>query len=66
MHLFVIIIFIIIKSYNFTTALNLKFFTIVPYTEDKFYSRPGSHVAVHGGAIPIQQPPQVFDTLLII
>ncbi|XP_011312435.1 G protein pathway suppressor 2 isoform X1 [Fopius arisanus] len=28
------------------------------YSEDKFYLRPGSHVTVHGGAIPIQQPPQ--------
>ncbi|XP_014218539.1 G protein pathway suppressor 2 [Copidosoma floridanum] len=33
-----------------------------PYTEDKFYPRPGSHVAVHGGAIPIQQPPQGAKT----
>lgn len=30
------------------------------YAEDKFYLRPSSHVTVHGGAIPIQQPPQVF------
>lgn len=29
------------------------------YAEDKFYLRPGSHVTVHGGAMPIQQPPQV-------
>ena len=29
------------------------------YPEDKFYLRPASHVTVHGGAIPIQQPPQV-------
>ncbi|XP_044009581.1 LOW QUALITY PROTEIN: G protein pathway suppressor 2 [Aphidius gifuensis] len=28
------------------------------YVEDKYYLRPGSHIAVHGGAIPIQQPPQ--------
>lgn len=27
--------------------------------EDKFYLRPTNHVTVHGGAIPIQQPPQV-------
>ncbi|XP_063991838.1 G protein pathway suppressor 2 isoform X2 [Diachasmimorpha longicaudata] len=33
-----------------------------PYTEDKFYLRPGSHVTVHGGAIPIQQPPQGAKT----
>lgn len=30
---------------------------------DKYYSvapvRPASHVPIHGGAIPIQQPPQV-------
>lgn len=31
-----------------------------PYQDDKFYSRPANHVTVHGGAIPIQQPPQVF------
>lgn len=30
------------------------------YAEDKFYLRPSSHVTVHGGAIPIQQPPQVI------
>lgn len=29
------------------------------YGEDKFYLRPTNHVTVHGGAIPIQQPPQV-------
>ncbi|XP_034944766.1 G protein pathway suppressor 2 [Chelonus insularis] len=28
------------------------------YTEDKFYLRPGNHVTVHGGSIPIQQQPQ--------
>ncbi|KAK0089194.1 hypothetical protein PV325_008506 [Microctonus aethiopoides] len=33
-----------------------------PYAEDKFYLRPGSHVTVHGGAIPIQQPPQGAKT----
>ncbi|XP_046744425.1 G protein pathway suppressor 2 isoform X1 [Diprion similis] len=32
------------------------------YSEDKFYLRPGSHVTVHGGAIPIQQPPQGAKT----
>ncbi|CAL7951069.1 unnamed protein product [Xylocopa violacea] len=32
------------------------------YAEDKFYLRPGSHVTVHGGAIPIQQPPQGAKT----
>jgi hypothetical protein len=42
------------------TSIYLKCFQIAPYVEDKFYSRPGSHVAIHGGAIPIQQPPQVF------
>ncbi|XP_058808988.1 uncharacterized protein LOC131674371 [Phymastichus coffea] len=31
------------------------------YSEDKFYPRPGSHVAVHGGTIPIQ-PPQGAKT----
>lgn len=31
-----------------------------PYQDDKFYSRPANHVTVHGGAIPIQQPPQVI------
>ena len=30
-----------------------------PYQDDKFYTRPSNHVSVHGGAIPIQQPPQV-------
>jgi len=30
------------------------------YGEDKFYLRPTNHVTVHGGAIPIQQPPQVI------
>lgn len=30
------------------------------YGEDKFYLRPTNHVTVHGGAIPIQQPPQVY------
>ena len=30
--------------------------------QDKFYSRPSSHVTVHGGAIPIQQPPQGAKT----
>ncbi|XP_047355307.1 protein enabled homolog isoform X1 [Vespa velutina] len=34
------------------------------YAEDKFYLRPGSHVTVHGGAMPIQQPPQTFDFVL--
>lgn len=29
------------------------------YGDDKFYLRPTNHVTVHGGAIPIQQPPQV-------
>ncbi|XP_024938896.1 extensin isoform X2 [Cephus cinctus] len=32
------------------------------YAEDKFYLRPSSHVTVHGGAIPIQQPPQGAKT----
>ncbi|XP_017757507.1 PREDICTED: G protein pathway suppressor 2 isoform X2 [Eufriesea mexicana] len=32
------------------------------YAEDKFYSRPNSHVTIHGGAIPIQQPPQGAKT----
>lgn len=32
------------------------------YSEDKFYLRPSSHVTVHGGAIPIQQPPQGAKT----
>lgn len=34
------------------------------YGEDKFYLRPTNHVTVHGGAIPIQQPPQVTLKLL--
>lgn len=33
------------------------------YAEDKFYLRPSSHVTIHGGAIPIQQPPQVYFEL---
>jgi hypothetical protein len=33
------------------------------YGEDKFYLRPTNHVTVHGGAIPIQQPPQVILSL---
>lgn len=36
------------------------------YGEDKFYLRPTNHVTVHGGAIPIQQPPQVASNALII
>lgn len=32
------------------------------YAEDKYYLRPSSHVTVHGGAIPIQQPPQGAKT----
>ncbi|XP_020288551.1 protein enabled homolog isoform X2 [Pseudomyrmex gracilis] len=32
------------------------------YGEDKFYLRPTNHVTVHGGAIPIQQPPQGAKT----
>lgn len=32
------------------------------YGEDKFYLRPTNHVTVHGGAIPIQQPPQVAQS----
>ncbi|KAJ8674356.1 hypothetical protein QAD02_005618 [Eretmocerus hayati] len=33
-----------------------------PYPDEKYYPRPGGHVAVHGGAIPIQQPPQGAKT----
>lgn len=36
------------------------------YGEDKFYLRPTNHVTVHGGAIPIQQPPQVVLKYYII
>jgi hypothetical protein len=42
------------------------------YGEDKFYLRPTNHVTVHGGAIPIQQSPQVefkqhyFALLLLV
>ncbi|XP_075222635.1 uncharacterized protein LOC142325140 isoform X2 [Lycorma delicatula] len=36
------------------------------FTEDKFYSvapmRPATHVSLHGGAIPIQQPPQSIQS----
>ncbi|XP_071568682.1 uncharacterized protein [Temnothorax nylanderi] len=32
------------------------------YGDDKFYLRPTNHVTVHGGAIPIQQPPQGAKT----
>ncbi|XP_043272290.1 G protein pathway suppressor 2 isoform X2 [Venturia canescens] len=32
------------------------------YPEEKYYLRPSSHVTVHGGAIPIQQPPQGAKT----
>lgn len=35
-----------------------------PFAEDKFYLRPSGHVTVHGGAIPIQQPPQVLKQYL--
>ncbi|XP_011505088.1 PREDICTED: G protein pathway suppressor 2-like [Ceratosolen solmsi marchali] len=48
--------------YLTATRAPLPTIQTVPYTEDKFYSRPGSHVAVHGGAIPIQQPPQGAKT----
>ncbi|GAB1862349.1 G protein pathway suppressor 2 [Camponotus japonicus] len=32
------------------------------YGEDKFYLRPTNHITIHGGAIPIQQPPQGAKT----
>jgi len=36
------------------------------YSDDKFYLRPTNHVTVHGGAIPIQQPPQVCSNIMIL
>ncbi|XP_008211189.1 extensin isoform X1 [Nasonia vitripennis] len=48
--------------YLTATRAPLPTIQTTPYAEDKFYPRPGSHVAVHGGAIPIQQPPQGAKT----
>ena len=44
-----------VQSWRFSILL-------ASYSEEKFYSRPGTHVAVHGGAIPIQQPIQGAKT----
>jgi hypothetical protein len=41
-------------------------FPSAPEAAEKYYSvspiRPATHVPIHGGAIPIQQPPQVHFT----
>ncbi|XP_051160842.1 G protein pathway suppressor 2 [Leptopilina boulardi] len=39
-----------------------EYITLQSIMQDKFYPRPTSHVTVHGGAIPIQQPPQGAKT----
>ena len=46
----------------FTAYLHVTIDPKPSFPEDNFYStpiRPATHVPIHGGAIPIQQPPQV-------